>query len=126
MIKNLLFLALFFTGTLCVAQEIEKKFTREINSMGKDKKVLTAFEKIDALDEWTIETLIELTEIPAPPFMEEKRAKAFAQMLKDAGADSVWIDAEGNVIALKKGSSGDKTVALDAVARASGAPISVA
>ena len=30
-----------------------------------------------------------LTEIPAPPFMEEARARAFAELLEDAGADSV-------------------------------------
>src|SRR5688572_25992339 len=36
--------------------------------------------------------LIALTQIPAPPFAEEKRAAAFAQMLREAGADSVYTD----------------------------------
>ena len=31
-----------------------------------------------------------------------------------AGADKVWIDEVGNVIALKEGTKGEKTVALDA------------
>ena len=40
---------------------------------------------------------VELTEIPAPPFMEEVRAARFAELLRESGADSVWIDAGGNV-----------------------------
>jgi acetylornithine deacetylase/succinyl-diaminopimelate desuccinylase-like protein len=55
-----------------------------------------------------------LTEIPAPPFKEEVRGEKYADMLQVAGADSVWIDAVGNVIALRKGNSGGHTVALDA------------
>ncbi|MES2149502.1 MAG: M20/M25/M40 family metallo-hydrolase [Pseudomonadota bacterium] len=50
---------------------------------------------------------IKLTEIPAPPFKEELRAKAFAQMLRDAGLADVRIDEEGNVTGVRKGSKGD-------------------
>ena len=57
---------------------------------------------------------VMLTEIAAPPFMEERRAAKFAELLRDAGADSVWIDAEGNVIALRRGRPGGRTVAVDA------------
>ncbi|HEX2167817.1 MAG TPA: M20/M25/M40 family metallo-hydrolase, partial [Longimicrobiales bacterium] len=56
--------------------------------------------------------LIALTEIPAPPFGETARAEAYAQMLREAGADSVHIDAVGNVIALRKGKGLPVTVAL--------------
>lgn len=55
-----------------------------------------------------------LTEIPAPPFQEEVRAAKYVEMLKKAGADSVWTDKVGNVIALRKGTSGDRKVALNA------------
>jgi len=58
--------------------------------------------------------LIELTEIPAPPFKEELRAKRFADMLRNAGVDSVWIDEVGNVLGLRKGKSGSRLVVLDA------------
>jgi tripeptide aminopeptidase len=56
--------------------------------------------------------LIMLTEIPAPPFGEERRAAAYAGLLRDAGADSVWIDEVGNVIALRRGTAGARTVAM--------------
>jgi acetylornithine deacetylase/succinyl-diaminopimelate desuccinylase-like protein len=59
-----------------------------------------------------MERLVELTEIPAPPFMEEARAIRYAELLRGAGADSVWIDEEGNVVALRRGRQGGRTVAL--------------
>jgi acetylornithine deacetylase/succinyl-diaminopimelate desuccinylase-like protein len=46
--------------------------------------------------------------------MEQQRARAYAELLREAGADSVWIDQAGNVIALRRGSAGNRTVALDA------------
>jgi len=50
--------------------------------------------------------LIKLTEIPAPPFGEEPRARAYLAMLKDAGLEGVEMDAEGNVMGLWRGKSG--------------------
>ncbi|WP_262300229.1 M20/M25/M40 family metallo-hydrolase [Microvirga sesbaniae] len=58
---------------------------------------------------------IKLTEIPAPPFKEEKRAAAYAQMFKDVGLTDVEIDPEGNVLGIRKGTAGDgKFVAITA------------
>lgn len=52
-----------------------------------------------------IEDLIRITETPAPPFMEQVRAELYATMLRDAGLTDVTTDAEGNVLALRPGSS---------------------
>jgi acetylornithine deacetylase/succinyl-diaminopimelate desuccinylase-like protein len=93
---------------------VEKKYENEIRSLSKHRKVQKAFQTIEELEPLTLRELIMLTEIPAPPFKEELRAAKYAEMLKEAGADSIWIDEVGNVIALRKGSSGNKTVALDA------------
>jgi di/tripeptidase len=46
---------------------------------------------------------ITLTEIPAPPFKEEKRARAYMEMLKAHGLSDVEMDAEGNVMGLRRG-----------------------
>lgn len=88
-------------------------YPEEIARIAADPDVMEAFRLIEDLEEPSIADLIRLTEIPAPPFMEEERATAFADMLRVAGADSVWIDAEGNVLALRRGIRGDRTVALD-------------
>ena len=52
--------------------------------------------------------LIELNEIPAPPFGEDERGRRFAEMLREAGLDDVTIDAEGNVIGRRQGRSGER------------------
>ena len=59
-----------------------------------------------------VRELIELTEIPAPPFKEERRAKAYLQMLRDAGLTDVEMDQEGNVLGLRKGTGSGDIVAV--------------
>lgn len=90
------------------------KYKTEIKTLAEKPKIRKAFETIQQLEPRTSREHIMLTQIPAPPFKEEKRAAKYAEMLKEAGADSVWIDEVGNVIALRKGTTGNKTVALDA------------
>lgn len=47
---------------------------------------------------------IRLTEIPAPPFKESERAKAYAELFRQHGLADVEIDAEGNVLGIRRGS----------------------
>jgi acetylornithine deacetylase/succinyl-diaminopimelate desuccinylase-like protein len=63
-------------------------------------------------DRWVAD-IIKITEVPAPPFKEEVRAKAFAEMLR-AGGLAPFIDAEGNVLALRKGTAGRPAVVVSA------------
>ncbi len=53
-------------------------------------------------DQW-VKDVITLTEIPAPPFKEQARAKAYADMFRQRGLTDVEIDEEGNVLGLRKG-----------------------
>lgn len=46
---------------------------------------------------------IELTEIPAPPFKEKARADVYLARLKALGLTDVEMDAEGNVMGLRRG-----------------------
>ncbi|MDB5838403.1 MAG: peptidase [Herminiimonas sp.] len=54
-----------------------------------------------------VEDGIKLTEIPAPPFKEEARAKAYEKMFREAGLADVKIDEEGNVLGVRKGAKSD-------------------
>jgi len=94
--------------------EIEKKYTKAIERLAKNKKLKSAFATIEQLESKTMERHIKLTEIEAPPFKENKRAAAFADYFNQLGMDSVWIDSVGNVLGMYKGSEGLQTVALDA------------
>jgi tripeptide aminopeptidase len=53
-----------------------------------------------------VRELIALTEIPAPPFGEARRAKAFLRELAASGLANVEMDAEGNVMGLRRGTGG--------------------
>jgi tripeptide aminopeptidase len=59
--------------------------------------------ELDREHDRIVSEIISLTEIPAPPFKEAKRAAAYAEMLRAAGLQDVEIDAEGNAMGLWRG-----------------------
>ncbi len=72
-------------------------------------------ESVKADHERTVEELKTLTEIEAPPFKEQKRAEAFLARMKALGLTDAKIDAEGNVVGLRKGTgNGPKLLDLGA------------
>ena len=93
---------------------VDEIYSESIQKLSANTKVRKAFKYIIDIEEKTMKNLIELTEIEAPPFKEEKRAKEFAERLKLAGIENVWIDSIGNVIGLLKGTVGNKNIAIDA------------
>jgi acetylornithine deacetylase/succinyl-diaminopimelate desuccinylase-like protein len=92
---------------------LDPAYLQEMEAIGADPRVREAFAFIEVLEEPSVQDLVYLTEIPAPPFMEEARAAAYAEMLREAGADSVWLDEVGNVLGLRRGTVGGRAVALD-------------
>lgn len=62
-----------------------------------------ALKTLDREHDRIVEDTITLTEIPAPPFKEQKRAEAYMAMLKAHGLTDVEMDAEGNVMGLRRG-----------------------
>lgn len=47
--------------------------------------------------------IIQLTEIPSPPFGEAKRAEAYREMLRSHGLVDIETDSEGNVMGVRRG-----------------------
>ena len=84
----------------------------EVNRLAEDSRVKAAFADIRNMDERNITRLIEITEIPAPPFAEGLRVADLAERLKTLGIVDVSTDEEGNVIARRPGASGNRTVAV--------------
>jgi acetylornithine deacetylase/succinyl-diaminopimelate desuccinylase-like protein len=91
----------------------DEKFIKELSRLAIESKITAAFAAIDKLNPTTTKELIMLTEIPAPPFKEVERAKKYKLMLEEVGGVKVWIDSIGNVLALRKGMKGERTVAID-------------
>jgi len=73
----------------------------------------TAAASLDAGHERWVRDIVAITQIPSPPFKEQARAKAFAEMLRTRGLDAT-IDEEGNVLALRKGTKPGPVVVVSA------------
>ncbi len=107
-------LLLMATLLPCVLRAQETRYREEMEALGADPRVVEALGALQGLEGEALRQLIALTEIPAPPFQEEERARAFATLLRSAGADSVRTDDVGNVLAFRKGRLGNRTVVLGA------------
>jgi tripeptide aminopeptidase len=100
----LLALSLAYAGTVSAADSPHSATIQKILASPTFK---AATAHMDKDYERYVAEGIKLTEIPAPPFKEELRAKAYEAMLKDAGLTDVRIDAEGNAIGIRKGTRPD-------------------
>ena len=77
-------------------------------------KIVKALDDIKADDERAFAEQKRITEIPAPPFKETVRAEYYQKRMQELGFKDASIDAEGNVIALRKGSGGKPKLVVSA------------
>ena len=96
------------------APEIDPVFIAEAEALLANPRVQRGMDHILSIEPQSRRDLIELTEIPAPPFGEEARAARFAEMLREAGLTDVTIDEVGNAIGRRPGTSGDRVIAYAA------------
>lgn len=59
-----------------------------------------------------VRELIALTETPAPPFKEDRRARVYLELLRQHGLTDVEADGEGNVMGIRRGSGSRSLVAV--------------
>lgn len=102
-------------ATSAPSLQVAVKAKPAIEELRSRNDVTAAMATIVELEsDWAIQRLVELTEIPAPPFEEEKRGLALARMLREIGGLDVRIDEIGNVIARRKGTGAGPAVMLAA------------
>lgn len=94
--------------------KVSQQYIDEIAALRALPRVQSAMDHIVTLEPQHLKDLIELTEIPPPPFMEEARAERFAEMLREAGLTDVRIDEVGNVIGRRPGRAVGRVVAFSA------------
>jgi tripeptide aminopeptidase len=70
--------------------------------------VVKTLADLKANDDATFAEQKRITEIPAPPFKEKVRADYYLKRMQELGFKDATIDAEGNVIALRKGTGGGR------------------
>jgi len=79
-----------------------------------DKAVATARRAIREVEAATIETQIDVCEVPAPPFGEAARARVMKGLFERAGLTAVRIDQEGNVLGERPGRESGPRVVVSA------------
>jgi tripeptide aminopeptidase len=77
-----------------------------VKSIMSHAKYRQAIDYLDRDHDRIVSENIRLTEIPAPPFKEEVKARAFLALLKECGLSESHIDEEGNVLGIRKGHGG--------------------
>jgi acetylornithine deacetylase/succinyl-diaminopimelate desuccinylase-like protein len=77
-------------------------------------KVIKTLEDIKADDGRALAEQKRITEIPAPPYKEKVRAEYYLKRFHELGFTDASIDAEGNVVALRKGSGGGPKLVVSA------------
>jgi len=87
---------------------------QQISALAAAPRIQDSLAHIVSMDARLLDDLIELTEIPAPPFGEQLRAQHFAEMLRETGLTDVSIDDVGNVIGRRPGQKGSRVVAYTA------------
>ncbi len=73
-----------------------------------------ALSRLRSDDPVTLAQQIQLTEVPAPPFQEEARARLFVELLREAGARDVAADSEGNVTGWRAGRNDGEPIVVSA------------
>ena len=93
---------------------IDPSLREAFNAVRNDPRVVEALEKLLQREPATVEEQIRMTEIPAPPFMEDERAAYYLEQLRARGLADAYIDSEGNAIGVRRGSGDGPTLLISA------------
>lgn len=76
------------------------------------KAVQEALKFLEEDDERTLQETLEMCQIPAPSYQEEKKAEYVFHKMQEAGLEDVHIDAVGNVLGTRKGAGNGPRIVL--------------
>lgn len=78
----------------------------------KFKAVQKALSFLQEDDERTLGETLEMCQIPAPSYQEEKKAEYVFGKMQEAGLEDVHIDAVGNILGVRKGNGNGPRIVL--------------
>jgi len=100
---------------LCGAAEAQAPSPSiDVERLVNHPKFKAAQNFIDRDHDRFVREIIQITEIEAPPFKEDKRGKAYLEMLRQNGLANVEMDPEGNVMGVRKGVGAGPLIAIAA------------
>jgi acetylornithine deacetylase/succinyl-diaminopimelate desuccinylase-like protein len=112
-IFRLFVLTALFTGLTAFGQ-VASQFAEQVREIQNNSKVKSANEYIDRNHAGILREWIQITEINAPSGHEQQRAKYLERLLRQYKLQNVHYDSAGNLIAVRKGTGGGRTVVFDA------------
>jgi tripeptide aminopeptidase len=95
--------SLTLAGPSCAAPTAPDPAERNVQAIVQSPAFKAAVATMDRDHDRMVADIVTLTEIPAPPFKEAAKGRAYMAMLKAAGLSDVETDAEGNVMGLRRG-----------------------
>ncbi len=106
--------ATLFVVTCATLSATSASAQRTVNptSVANSAAVKQALAALQTDNEWTLQQMISLCEVPAPPFKEAERARLFSKKLTQLGVTNIRTDGEGNVVGEIKGVAAGPTVML--------------
>ena len=108
---------LFINNSSSAQQDIvsvENLVVNTFDQITSDPQVQAALLRILEIEPQTIREQFRITEIPAPPFKEDRRADYYLEQMHARGLSDAYIDSEGNVIGIRKGNGGGPTFLIAA------------
>lgn len=103
-----------FNAVAPTPQQVRPQVNQAFEKLMASPVVTRLLDAVKADHERSVEDLRLLTEVEAPPFKEQKRAEVFLARMKALGLADARIDAEGNVVGLRKGSGGGPKLLVSA------------
>jgi tripeptide aminopeptidase len=113
-VERLAFLLLLLSTSLPTFGQTVSPYTEQVREIQNNPRVITALKYIDQNREDILSEWIEITEINAPSGHEQDRARHLEKLLRKYKLDSVYYDAAGNLIAVRKGKGGGPVIVFDA------------
>jgi tripeptide aminopeptidase len=113
-VSRLIFLAALLAAWLTAFGQSPSQFGEQVKEIQNNSKVKAANEYIDRNRAGILREWIQITEINAPSGHEQQRAKYLERLLRQSKLQNIHYDSAGNLIAIRKGTGGGRTVVFDA------------
>jgi tripeptide aminopeptidase len=113
-VSRLIFLTAFLSAWLTAFAQTPSQFAEQVKEIQNNLKVKAAYEYIDRNRAGILREWIAITEINAPSGHERERAKYLQRLLRQSKVQNIHYDSAGNLIAVRKGTGGGRTVVFDA------------
>jgi acetylornithine deacetylase/succinyl-diaminopimelate desuccinylase-like protein len=105
--RTLLLAAVLACAATVAHAQVSREAAAEVERVTASAPCKAAMAALSADHDRIVAENIALTEIPAPPFKEAAKTKAFLDLFVKLGLEDAGIDAEGNVTGLRRGQGSD-------------------